>query len=109
MQLVPIIPRQEIGVEDSLEVKGVAAVQPAKPVQQRTRPPLISLAHERTPHTPEEAARQEKRLITQQAERRTICRRVQHFTILQELRSSVDRRRRKQRSTDIQLHIDEEV
>lgn len=109
MQLVPIIPQQIIGVEETLAVKGIAAVKPAKPVAERTLPPLVTHGHELPLHTPREINQQEKRQVTQLEERRLICRRIQHLPVLEELRSAIDRRRQKQRSTDLQLHIDEEV
>lgn len=102
MQLVPIIPQQKFVAEDSIEVTGIAAVKPAKPVQQRTLPPLLSYGHRQQAGTPSEIYQHEKRKVTQlQEERRLVCRRVKHTAILEELRSAVDRRRR--------MHIDEEA
>lgn len=98
MHLVPIIPRPKTGVEESLAVSGVAVIKPAKPVQERTLVPMRS-----------EAARPEKAQVSRQAERRIVCRRLHHPTILEALRSSIDRRRHQQRKTDVQLHIDAEV
>lgn len=109
MQLVPIIPQPRVGVEDSLKVTGVAAVKPAKPVVERTLPPLLSYAHAVPPHAPPEIKQHEKRQVTQLQDRRLVCRRIHHQPILEELRSAIDRRRHKKRSTDYQLHIDEEV
>jgi hypothetical protein len=109
MQLVPIIPQQKFVAEDSMEVTGIAALKPAKPVQERTLPPLLSYVHQQLPGTAGEIYQHEKRKVTQLQERRLVCRRVKHTAILEELRSVVDRRRRKQRKSDIQLHIDEEA
>lgn len=109
MQLVPIIPQPRVGVEESLEVTGVAAVKSAKPVVERTLPPLLSYAHKLPPYTPPQISQHEKRQVTQLQDRRLVCRRIHHLPILQELRSVIDRRRHKKRSTDYQFHIDEEV
>jgi len=100
MQLVPIIPQPKVGVEDSLEVQGIAAVKRAKPVQERTLPPLVTLAHEPLSQLVFEVAGEEGPRRIQLPERRIICRRVQHMTILEELRSVIDRRR---------LQINEEI
>jgi hypothetical protein len=109
MQLVPIIPQQKFDAEDKLPVKGIAAVKPAKPVQERTLPPLLSYGHEPPPGNYSEIAQHEKRKPTQPQERRIASRRVKHTAMPEELRSALDRRRHKQRVTDMQLHIDEKV
>lgn len=109
MQLVPIIPQQTFSVEDSLEVKGIAAVKPAKPVEERTLPPLVTHGHELPTHASSGISQHEKRQLAVQVERRFVCRRIQHLPILEELRSSVDRRRHNLGGADFQLHIDEEV
>lgn len=109
MQLVPIIPQPKIGVEETLEVKGVAALRPSKPVAERTLPPLIRYRHIKAVLPPNEIAQREKRQLALQPDRRLICRRIHHQSLLEELRSAIDRRRHKQRNTDLQLHIDEEA
>lgn len=106
MQFVPIIPRYTNVVEDRLEVKRLAAVKAAKPVQPRTLPPLVTYAHERPPEGEPE---QEERRTPLQEERRSYCRRVKHLPVLAELRSSIDRRKHQQRGTDYPDHIDIEV
>lgn len=93
MQLVPIIPQPRVGIEDSLEVQGVAAVKRAKPVQERTLPPLVSFPHEQPLQLVFEVVGEEGPLRTQLPERRILCRRLRHVTILEELRSVIDRRR----------------
>lgn len=93
MQLVPIIPQPKVGIEESLEVKGIAAVKEAKPVQERTLPPLVTLPHEATAQVVYEVYGDEGPHRTQLRERRLICRRFQHLSIMEELRSVVDRRR----------------
>jgi hypothetical protein len=109
MQLVPIIPQQKFDAEDKLPVKGIAAAKPAKPVQERTLPPLLSYGHELQPGSDSEINQHEKRKLTQPQERRIVCRRVKYTVMPEELRSAVDRRRHKQRITDMQLYIDEQV
>jgi hypothetical protein len=109
MQLVPIIPQPKTGVEASLEVTGVAAMKPAKPVQERTLPPLLSYAKERPVQIANEIKQHKTREVARQTERRIVCRRLHHQPILEELRCAIDRRRHQQRRTDLRLHIDEEV
>ena len=109
MHLVPIIPRPKTGVEESLAVSGVAVIKPAKPVQERTLVLMRSFAHGQPLQMISEAARPEKAQVSRQAERRIVCRRLHHPTILEALRSSIDRRRHQQRKTDVQLHIDAEA
>ena len=106
MQFVPIIPRPRNLLEDRLEVKRLAAVKAAKPVQQRTLPPLLTYQHNSQHRdNPEQDRRQEGA----QVERRTYCRRVQHLPVLEELRSAIDRRKQSQRGSDQAEHIDVEV
>lgn len=109
MHLVPIIPQPRVGVEESLEVARTAALKPVKPVEERTLPPLLNYAHELTSPAPTAINQHEKRQDTHSEDRRLVCRRFQHLPILAELRSVIDRRLHKQRSTDIRLHIDEEA
>lgn len=109
MQIVPIIPQQKFSVEESLEIAGIAAVKPAKPVEERTLPPLVSHGHEQALYTSSEISPQEKRQFIVEEERRLVCRRIQHLPVLEELRSSVDRRRHSLGSAEFQLHIDEEA
>lgn len=109
MQLIPIIPQQKFAAEDNIQVKGIAVVKPAKPVQERTLPPLLSYSHEQSPGNYSEVNQHERRKVSQLEERRIVCRRIKHTAIPEELRSALDRRRRKQRLSDMQLHIDEEV
>lgn len=106
MQFVPIIPAPRNLLEERLEVKRLAAVKAAKPVQPRTLPPLLSYSHE-APHR--EHPEQERRQAAQREERRSYCRRVQHLPVLIELRSAIDRRKHAQRSTDRPEHIDIEA
>lgn len=107
MHLVPIIPQPIVGVEDTLEVKGIAAVKQARQVEARTLPPLLSHPHIERLQVPGEPALSEKRRPTQPAERRLVCRRIHHQSLLEELRSALDRRRRKGRTGDMLSHIDE--
>lgn len=115
MHLVPIVPQPRVGVEESLEVAGVAALKGVKPVEERTLPPLLSYAREQHAYVfnemnqPENARVAERLQVARQDERRLECRRIRHQNILEELRSAIDRRRHKRRAGDLQLHIDEEV
>jgi len=114
MHLVPIIPQPKTGVEDRLEVKGIAALKAAKPVAEHTLPPL-SYAHELQRQAAGDFVRQHNRRVidrpgmADQGERRLACRRFQHLPILEELRSLLDRRRHKRRKTDSDQHIDVEA
>jgi len=107
MQIVPIIPQQTTGVTETRDVKGVASVKPVKPLPENALPSL--LIEEEVTRQVNEVDHQEKRIVSQQDERRLFCRRIQHLPLLEELRSSIDRRRRKQRNTDSLEHIDEVV
>lgn len=108
MQFVPIIPRPVVELEDHRQVSGIAGVKRTKPVQERTLPPLASYPRESS-HDAVETGRREQRYDAEQADRRLFCRRIGHLPVLEELRSAIDRRKRNQRNTDFQLHIDEEV
>lgn len=115
MHLVPIIPQPAIGVEESLEVAGVAADKAVKPVAERTLPPLLRYAQEQhaspfnVTNQPGKGMVAERRQLLRQDERRLVCRRIGQQDILEELRSAIDRRRHKRRANDLQLHIDEEA
>ncbi len=111
MQFVPIIPRPTNVLEERLEVKRLAAVKAARPVQQRTIPPLLVYAHAPPQPDATEQGRLERgeQRVPLQVERRTYCRRVKHLPVLEELRSAVDRRKHPQRGTDQPEHIDVEA
>ena len=83
MQIVPIIPQYAFSVEETLDVKGIAALKAAKPVQERTLPPLIRYPHDQHESASLKVPRDEKRLLIQRGERRVICRRVFQMDILQ--------------------------
>ena len=82
------------------EVKKLDRVKPAKPVEEHT-------PSEYTPGVDGQPERRHGEPLRE--ERRTYCRRIKHQPVLEELRSSEERRRHKQRGTDITEHIDEEV
>lgn len=116
MKYVPSLPPPATGAEIGLEVKALAGVQRAKPVETRTLPPLVVQPHARHAASPEvagkeeAAGKEEKRHDPHvQGERRLYCRRLEHLPMLVELRSEMDRRRRNQRASDIAEHIDVEV
>jgi hypothetical protein len=106
MQFVPIIPRPRNLLEERLEVKRLAAVKAAKPVQPRTLPPLVAYAHAAPPR---DQAQPEERRAPLQEERRSYCRRITHLPVLEELRSAIYRRKNTQRETDQAEHIDVEA
>jgi len=87
----------------------VPRVKPARPVQARTLPPLVSHPRHAPNETPPVTAKTERRHEKPFQERRTYCRRAAHQPILEELRSEVERRRNRQRGGDMMDHIDEKV
>lgn len=107
MQIVPIIPQQTTGVTADQDIKDVSAVKPVQHLPEEGLPVLLK--EENAGRKTVEVAHSEKRVVSQQQERRVFCRRIHYATILEELRSSLDRRRNKQRNTDLLEHIDEEV
>lgn len=109
MQIIPIIPQPRVGVDDTLEVKGVAAANPAKKVGERTLPPMVSHRYRQLPQLPNEKAQLNKRRTLPMNERRLFCRRLTPRSLLLELRSSIERRRRKGRAADLAMHIDEKA
>ena len=110
MRYVPSIRTPVVIAKEGLRVKELVRVAPAKPVQERTLPPLIVQRHAPLKETfvPDvsEEMRHDPHL---HGERRTYCRRTVHLPILVELRSSIDRRRYKQRDDDMTEHVDEKV
>jgi hypothetical protein len=111
MKYVPSLPPVVSGVADSLDVYALSRVKPAKPVEERILPPLV--LHRQMQFdaaTSEIDNRQERRNDPHlQGERRTYCRRIDHPSLLAQLRSRMERRRRKQRMSDTTEHVDEEV
>lgn len=116
MQYVPSLTPPVTAPETGLEVKAPAGVKRAKPVQERTLPPLVVQPHARHVAPPEVAGKEESAGKEEKrhdphvhGERRLYCRRLEHLPMLVELRSEIDRRRRNQRASDIAEHIDVEV
>ncbi len=111
MKYVPSLPPLVTGPADSLDVYALSSVKAAKPVQERTLPPLVVHRQMQFDAAPSEITkRQERRNDPHvQGERRTYCRRIDHPSLLAELRSRMERRRRKQRMNDTMEHVDEEV
>ncbi|MDD5384474.1 MAG: hypothetical protein PHG89_06305 [Gallionella sp.] len=104
------LPPPVIAPETGPEVKALAGVQRAKPVQVRTLPLLVVQPHARHEAPPEAAENEEKRHDSHvHGERRIYCRRIEHLPILVELRSGINRRRHNQRASDITEHIDVKV
>lgn len=110
MQYVPSLPSPVTAPETGPEVKALAGIKRAKPVQERTLPPLVVQPHARYEAPPEVAENEEKRHDPHvHGERRLYCRRLEHLPMLVELRSGKDRRRHNQRAGDITEHIDIKV
>ena len=110
MRFVPSLPPPITVAKEGLELKALARVKPAKPVQARTLPPLVVQRHARSEAPRDHTGQQERRHDAQvHGERRTYCRRIEHLPILVELRSGIDRRRQKQRGGDLTEHVDEKV
>lgn len=116
MQYVPSLTPPVTAPETGPEVKALAGVQRAKPVQERTLPPLVVQPHARHVAPPEVAGKEEAAGKEEKrhdphvhGERRLYCRRLERLPMLVELRSEIDRRRRNQRASDIAEHIDVEV
>ena len=105
MQLVPLIPQPKIGIEKRHDVAGVSALKLTRPVKERTLPPLIIYRHAQT----EKISAKERESRKAQVERRSLCRRLHPQNILEELRSSLDRRKQQQKNTDYRFHIDIEI
>ena len=110
MKYVPSLPLPITVPEDRLDVNALGRVKPAKPVQKRTLPPLINRRREQPETPPDQIQREERRHAEPLLEERRIyCRRINHYPILEELRSVIERRRRNLRGTDMTEHIDEEA
>ena len=110
MKYVPSLPPLITVPEDRLEAKALNLVGTVKPVQERTLTPLIVQRNKHPETLPYQIPRDERRLAEPlQEERRAYCRRINHQTFREEIRSVVERRRHKQRGTDLTEHVDEEV
>lgn len=114
MKYVPSNPPPRTLPDDYWPAKSPTSVRAVKPVQPRSTPPLVTsqyhAADAASPKELPEANGQEKRLLSGDGtERRTVCRRVFNRSVLFELRSSVDRRRNRQRETDRLENISQQV
>jgi len=111
MQFVPSLPPPIRVPEESGEINKLAEVKKVKDVlEQPVAMPTIKLHAGHEPSSSELAETSEQRHEEgEQAERRIFCRRIGRQTLLAELRSAADRRRRKQRKNDLSEHIDEEA
>jgi hypothetical protein len=110
MKIVPSLPPAVTVAKNELEVDALAPVKAVKPVQSRTLPSLVVQPHARHQASPDMTAQQEKRHdVHVHGERRIYCRRMEHLSILVELRAGFDRRQHKQREDDITEHVDEKV
>lgn len=109
MRYVPSQPPPISGGVDLYESRPLPGVKAVRSVQPRSLPPLVfqrrtgrglrkPAVHGERRHDPHV-----------EGERRTYCRRTKYLPVLLELRAGHDRRRHRQRSTDIAEHLDEEV
>lgn len=98
------------GIEEKYEVKKLTEIKSVKPVSEGVEPSRVFRQFTQSEHQRTRARPLERRnAAPHHGERRTICRRIKMQPLLKELRSKVDRRRRKQRETDITEHIDEKA
>lgn len=92
------------------EVKRVFGVRAVRPVATQEKPveEVGRYAHQQNP---EEALPQSSGEHRHEGlpDRRKYCRRINHFPVLFDLRSGVERRRHHQRERDAVEHIDEQV
>ncbi|MBI3479706.1 MAG: hypothetical protein HY016_05025 [Nitrosomonadales bacterium] len=111
MKYVPDNPPVVIGATDGMDAYPLSGVKSAKPVQERTLPPLVVHHPVQFDAAAAEITRQQERRHAQDvpADRRTYCRRIEHPVYLVELRSRMERRRHKQRMADVTEHVDQEV
>lgn len=115
MKYVPSLPPPATGAETGLDVKALAGVKRAKPVEARTLPPLVVQPHARREAPPEDAGKEaaekkEKRHDPHvYGERRVYSRRLERLPMPVELRSGISRRRHNQRASDITEHVDVKV
>lgn len=111
MQFVPTLPPPiPGGPEEGGEIKKLREVKKvedalAKPV---STPTIKRHAQHEPPANPGEVT-EKRQMEGGLAERRVFCRRIGRQTVLAELRSAVDRRRKKQRKDDLPEHIDEKA
>lgn len=111
MKYVPSLPPVAAGAPEALDVHAMSGVKAAKPVQERTLPPLVMQRHAHSGAAPAELAGHPERRHDPhvQGERRTYCRRVEHLPVLVELRSGMERRHHTQRKGDATEHVDEQA
>lgn len=108
MKYVPSLPPPS-GVENRREVWGLGAVKPARRVEPRTLPPLVTQQHGASQEVAAKPVMENDMREPAQESRRKYCRRVSHQPMLEELRSGLERRRHQQRGSDDTEHVDEEV
>lgn len=102
MRYVSSIPAATIYVEER-EVKRANHVRAIKPISGNERRAPVA----EYPRGSYEPLHEERREVM--VERRKVCRRVSNQTVLIKLRSSIDRRQRNLRQSDIVEHINEKV
>jgi hypothetical protein len=108
MRLIPSLPPVTTGPDDTRQVGGLTATHAVKPVAPVNQP--AANAGQRAAHQVQARpdAPSYQRTETH-ADRRKICRRVIQQPVLVELRSGIERRRRRTRAGDMIDHIDEQA
>lgn len=110
MQFAPSLPPPIRVPEESGEITKLAEVNKVKDVlEQPVATPTIKQHVQHEPPPGQVETSEKRHAEGELAERRTFCRRIGRQTLLAELRSAADRRRKKQRNNDRSEHIDEEV
>lgn len=112
MQFVPSLPPPipAGGTEEGGAINKLSEVKKVKDVlEQPVAAPTIKLHAGHEPPTGLAETSEKRHAESELAERRIFCRRIGRQTLLAELRSAADRRRRKQRKNDLPEHIDEEA
>jgi len=89
------------------EAKGLIDARAVRPVHGNKQ--IVATAVQDKLHELRHAMQPSERREMQQDERRKVCRRIDHRSVLIELRSGIDRRHHNLRDGDVVEHIDEEA
>src|SRR3972149_8898115 len=102
MQFTPSLPPPIRVPEESGEINKLSEIKKVKDVlEQPVSVPTIKQHARHDPPSGLAETSEKRNAESELAERRTFCRRIGHQTLLAELRSEADRRRRKQRKNDL--------
>jgi hypothetical protein len=104
MQYVPSITSVKAGPVER-QVTGLTRINAVKPIREG-EPAVQNVENKVSRQEPLPVGAQYQRAEPFE-DRRKVCRRVNHQTVLVELRSGIDRRRHNLRGSDIVEHIDE--